>query len=197
MGRLIFCNIGWMSWYRGLVKQPDKIVGGGRYVRDNGSGHEVCNFLGCNDGYIYGHVESIQGETDRQIHIEKWGGSDDSLSGVDIIWMATHPEERGRRVIGWYRNATIFRSRQEFRAFPSRQHRLDRIDNYRVCALATDAHLLNVDERVLVMPRGRGWMGQTQWWSPGAGARGDVAAFLRKVRGLVDGTARAAGEGRS
>lgn len=183
--RMVFCNIGWMSRYRGLTDQPDKIVGGGRYVRENETGHEVCNFLGCDDGYVYGHVETIRGEVDRQIHIENWGGVGDSLGAVDLIWMATHPGEGGRRVIGWYRNATIFRSRQQFKRPPSRQHRIDKIDSYRVHALAKDAHLLTIEDRTLAMPRGPGWMGQTQWWSPPEQAAGDVLKFTQDVQRLL------------
>lgn len=61
MARMIFCNIGWMSRYQGISHQPDKIVGGGRYPRDNGMGGEVCNFLGCDDGQVYGHVSQSVG----------------------------------------------------------------------------------------------------------------------------------------
>ena len=192
---MVFCNIGWMSRYRGLTGQPDKIVGGGRYVRENETGHEVCNFLGCNDGHVYGHVETIRGEVDRQIHIENWGGVGDSLSAVDLIWMATHPDEGGRRVVGWYRNATIFRSRQRFERPPSRQHRLDQIDSYRVRALAKDAHLLTIEDRTLAMPRGPGWMGQTQWWSPPDQASGEVLKFINEVELLLVHNAHDAQQG--
>lgn len=35
------CNIGWISRYEGLIGRPDKIVGGGKWVAQNGSGQEV------------------------------------------------------------------------------------------------------------------------------------------------------------
>ena len=82
--RMVFCNIGWMRRYRGLDRQQDNIFGGGRWLRESGTGHEVCNFLPCADGYVYGHVETIRGKKDRQIRIENWGGGDDSLQGVDL-----------------------------------------------------------------------------------------------------------------
>ena len=62
LARIVFCGIGWMGRYRGLAAQADKIFGGGRYVRENETGHEVCNFLRCDDGNVYGHVETIRGE---------------------------------------------------------------------------------------------------------------------------------------
>lgn len=189
---MIFCNIGWMGRYRGLTGQPDKIVGGGRYVRENETGHEVCNFLGCDDGKVYGHVETIRGEADRQIRIENFGGAGDSLSGIDLIWTATHPDKGGRRIVGWYRDATIFRERQHFDRPPTRQHRIDRIDTYRTLALAENAHLLDIDDRTLAMPRGPGWMGQTPWWSPPEAAADEIRRFIQKVRELLGGRSNAA-----
>lgn len=177
-----------MARYQGLVKQPDNIVGGGSWVQKNGTGHEVCNFLPVPDGYVYGHVESSQKDIDRQIRIEKWGDGDESLSGIDLVWTATHPQEGGRRVVGWYRDATIFRKRQPFDSIPSKQHRIDSVDSYRACALARDAHVLDIDERTLVMPRGRGWMGQTAWWSPPDDGNTAVRKFVEEVRNLLSGT---------
>lgn len=43
--RILFCNIGWMENYRGLL-EGDKIKGGGAYVKENNRGFETCNFLG-------------------------------------------------------------------------------------------------------------------------------------------------------
>ncbi len=120
---MLFCNIGWMNRYEGLAGKPDKIVGGGRWVHENEFGREVCNFLPCPDGYVYGHIETVHGENDRQIRLEKFGGNGDSIEGTDVIWTATHPDERGRRVVGWYRNATIFRERQDFAGYPSKSIR--------------------------------------------------------------------------
>jgi hypothetical protein len=187
MERIIFCNIGWMSWYKGLAKQPDKIIGGGSYVRKNGFGGEVCNFLPCDDSNVYGHVESIQGKIDRQICIENLGGLPkvDSLSGVTLVWMATHPTEGGRRVVGWYQNATIFRYRQHFDYFPSGQHKKDEIGSFRVHALAKNSCILNVDERILSMPKGKGWLGQTPWWSPENSSLEGVSEFIQSVRLLI------------
>lgn len=187
MERLVFFNIGWMSWYKGLDKQADKIVGGGKHVDLNGTGHEVCNFLACKDGYVYGHVESISGKIDRQIIVENMGGDkkDCSLTGITLVWTATHPTEGGRRIVGWYRNAKIFRMRQQFSKLPSRQHRADDLDSYRVLALAEDAHLLDVDLRELRMPRGKGWMGETPWWSPDDNSAEEVQKYLESVRELI------------
>jgi hypothetical protein len=187
MGAMLFCNIGWMSHYEGNHRKPDRIVGGGKWVTENETGHEVCNFLACRDGYVYGHVETSQGKKERKIRIEALGGSGDCVNGVDVVWCATHPDEGGRRIVGWYRQATVFRERQEFAEYPSRQHARDEIGSYRVCALAKNVRRLDLEDRTLVMGRGRGWMGHTPWWAPSSESQHEVRSFVKRTRELVDG----------
>jgi hypothetical protein len=155
---ILFCNIGWMSRYEGQAPD-DKIVGGGGKFA--GKYAEVCNFVVGDDGYVYGHVETIHGETDRKIQLERIGGSGESVSGIDVIWTATHPTEGGRRVVGWYRNATVFRERRKFDRLPSEQHERDEVTSYRIRARAEDVRRLELEERTLSMGRGKGWMGHT------------------------------------
>jgi hypothetical protein len=188
MNKLFFCNIGWMNRYEGLRGKPDKIVGGGKYVDENEDGHEVCNFLVADDGNVYGHVETIKKKLDRKIRIESVGGAGNSVSGVDVVWTATNPEEGGRRVVGWYRNATIFRERQRFVRPPSKQHAKDQLKSYRICAKAEDAFRLDLEQRQLVMGRGTGWMGRTPWWTPPSNPSKEVHNFIEDVRRIIDST---------
>lgn len=181
MRAMIFCNVGWMRWYQGLVGRPDKIVGGGRWVDENKTGGEVCNFQACPDGYVYGHVETISGKKDRQIRIEALGGAGESVDGVDVVWTATDPDNRGRRVVGWYRGATLFRRRQHFPVAPSRRHARDRVASFMVRVAADNAHLLDLDDRELAMGRGPGWMGHTQWWVPSGDSGVEVRRFVTQV----------------
>lgn len=187
MSELFFCNIGWMNRYEGLKKRPDKIVGGGKYVDKHKVGAEICNFLIADDGYVYGHVETIKKDSDRKIRLESFGGKGDSVSGIDVVWTATEPDEGGRRVVGWYRNATVFRERQEFSRLPSQQHKRDQVTNYRICALAKDVCRLDLDKRLLVMGKGRGWMGRTPWWTPPKNPSKEIRKFIKKVRELLNG----------
>jgi hypothetical protein len=187
MRAMLFCNVGWMSWYEGLAGNPDKIVGGGKWVTENETGAEVCNFLACRDGNVYGYVETIQGKKDRKIHIEMIGGSGDYVDGVDVVWTATDPDEGGRKVIGWYREARVFRDRQEFADPPSRQHNRDEIGSYRILASAKNVVRLDLEDRTLVMGRGRGWMGQTPWWAPSPESSPEVRKFERRTHALLDG----------
>jgi hypothetical protein len=187
---LLFCNIGWMERYAGLNGRPDKIVGGGRFVNENGYGAEVCNFLPANDGYVYGHVETVRGNIDREINLSRLGAENDAeqVDKVTVVWTATHPDEGKRRVVGWYRNATVFSNRQELRTYPSPQHRKDNIKQYRVRAKASDVWLLPVEDRALRMGQGKGWMGQTPWWVPPDNPDDEeIRTFLKEVAELLNG----------
>lgn len=189
MRPIFFCNIGWMSRYEGLDGKPDKIVGGGRWVAEHGNGGEVCNFLKCPDGHFYGHVETIKGDHDRKLNLSSLdGAARDWVAGVDVVWTATDPDQRGRRVVGWYRNATVYRERQEFTRPPSKQHSRDGLSTYRV--RARDAVRLELGDRRLTLGRGPGWMGHAPWWTPASDASPEVHAFVRRVRSAMASDSR-------
>jgi len=184
---ILFCNIGWMQHYDGLKGTNDEIINGGKHVTQYKSGHEVCNFVPCGN-YVYGYVESIRGTTDTQISIERLGADPHSefVTGVDVIWTATSPTEKGRRVVGWFRNAKVYRNRQKFKKPPTLQHRRDGITDYRIKAKISDAELLAPQDRDLVMPKGKGWMGEKAWWYADSD-HSDVSSFLEVVQDLIEG----------
>ncbi len=185
---LIFCNIGWMSNYEGIKGKPDKIVGGGKWVEATGSGGECCNFLVVDGNKVYGHVETIHGETDRQIGLKALDPQAGDAAHAHVIWTATHPDERGRRVVGWYKNATVYRERQKFERYPSAQHALDEVGSYRIVALAEGAHVVPLHDRSLRLGRGPGWMGHNPWWYPKSAASPEIEHFILDVRTLLDGS---------
>lgn len=184
---ILVCNIGWMERYQGNHRQTDKIVGGGRYVREHEHGHEVCNFLPATDGRVYGHFETIKGKIDRQVAIERLGASasDNVLDNVDVVWVATDPHGRGRRVVGYYLDAKVYRERQEHGRYPTAQHRADKLGSFMVSAKARNAVLLDPDSRVIQLGRGEGWIGQANWWFPERSDGEGVPRFLRQVRSLL------------
>jgi hypothetical protein len=162
---LLFCNVGWMEHYQGLDDQDD-ISGGGDFVKKNGMGGEVCNFSRVGSQF-YGYVQppGKDGFEDRQITIERLGGSsdDDSISGITVVWTATRPSG-GTVVIGWYNNATVFRYYQKFKKLPEPQ-RQNNVDGFWMTAPCDEAKLLTVDERTCEIPRGvKGSMGQSNIW---------------------------------
>lgn len=164
--RMIFLRVGWMNRYRGQTGN-DHIAGGGAFVEEHGYGHEIYNFEPF-EGKVYGYVQPPRSGYNQPhgpgIKIERLGGSagDDSISGVLAIWVATSPQG-GSYVVGWYRNATVFRHWQPPPPHANRHY--DGQDlGYYVCSPVEDAVLLHPDERLLQVPRGESGMGQANVW---------------------------------
>ena len=153
---VLFCNIGWMRDYNGI--QGDSIDRGGSYNK-NDIGHEVCNFSNIN-GRVYGYVQPT-----GQIKIEKLGATkkDNFISGVTVVWTAG-PENGGTAVVGWYKNATVYRDYQAFESRTKLQEK-NGINHYRITALISDATLLSPEDRTLLIPRRvKGGIGQSNVW---------------------------------
>lgn len=177
----LFCNVGWMERYEGLGASGDRIQGGGKYVIDNKFGHEVFNF---SEFYrtMYGFVQ-VNG---KQIDIDRLGANprDDSITGVTVIWTATRPTG-GTAVIGWYRDATIYRSLQHFTE-PALKAARQGIDGYWIKAPASQAKRLTVTGRALEIPRQtKGGMGQSNVWYADSS---ESEELVKQVQMLVEGT---------
>ena len=62
---ILFCNTSWMKNYAGRsVKDPP--LGGGGFPTSEGYCGEECNFVSCDDGFVYGHFEISKNGRDRQ-----------------------------------------------------------------------------------------------------------------------------------
>ena len=147
---LVLFNIGWMRRYRGQTR-TDRIVNGGRFVQDNETGGEIRNFLPAGR-HLYGYVQP----PGDGMNLERLGAVDGAVhvDDVTIVFTATRPEG-GRVVVGWYRNARVWRDQQR---------RGNRI--YFARALREDCVLLDVEERILAVPsagrpRGTWGMGES------------------------------------
>lgn len=176
---LLFCNIGWMDHYQGLGA-GDIIRGGGAYVKEKGRGDEMCNFTVVG-GVVHGYVQP----PGQEIDIDRIGAnpSDDSISGITVVWTATRPTG-GTAVIGWYKNATIFRRYQKIGA-GHKTHTRNGISGFWVRARSKDAKLLTVDERTCEIPRQvKGGMGQSNIWYADAP---ESISVVRRVTRLVNG----------
>jgi len=114
MDKMVFFNIAWMKYYRG-VTSDDTPKRGGEYVEEKGFGSEVYNFQPYNSK-MYGFVEAgwNDGELLCNININKLGAhrGDDRVSGILVVWVARHGDHPGTVVVGWYENAIIHRERQ-------------------------------------------------------------------------------------
>ena len=107
MTTMLFCNIARMDSYRGWTS-VDRPQGAGNHPKKE----EVHNFHP-HGGHVYGYVAAVA----RSISLERLGAADKmqpSVGGVDVIWTAPSTS-RGRDVVGWYRDATVFRHLQTYR----------------------------------------------------------------------------------
>lgn len=186
MEPLLFCNIGWMRHYRGSDPN-DSIEGGGRFVRETGTGGEVHNFLPYN-GCCYGYVQTVHGGS---IRIERLGAAPDDaeLPGVTVVWTACHPGTGGTCVVGWYRHATVYRKYKDLPDLPRRStwNWQGRTDGYYITAAAEDTLLLPPDARILAVPRGKGGIGQSNVWYADSEA---ASAFVQQVHDFIEVYAR-------
>lgn len=163
--RILFCNIGWMEKYQG-INSSDQISGGGAYVKEEGTGHEVCNFLSA-DNWVYGYVQPVNNRSIDLTRIDKKANTD-FLNDVLVIWTATRPKKLGggTTVVGWYKNATVYHEFQHFVSCPI-DHQKNEISRYLIKALEENVTLLPIDARTLDIPRAnkvQGGIGQSNIW---------------------------------
>ncbi len=163
---ILFCHTGWMDFYQGLIN--DTIIGGGKHVDNMGWGGEMFNFKNF-EGYLYGYV---QPKIDRKyrnpstIKLEKLGAleTDESLQGITVVWTATDPYNGGAYIIGWYKNATVYRYYQNPPKYSKRRYKNNSL-GYFIKTKIKDGNLLPIDERIVQVHRQKkNWMGQSNVW---------------------------------
>lgn len=157
---MIFLNTAWMERYQGLVGNDEEIRGGGSYVDEHGFGYEIFNFKEIG-GKVYGYAQP-----GGRHNLQRLGASkdDEYIDGILIVFTATH-KNGGTFMVGWYKDATFFRSYQSTR-LKERKFGYKYVGYYAV-ADAENATLLSPDERFSfpAIPRGvKGGMGQSNVW---------------------------------
>lgn len=185
---ILFCKIGWMENYLGQT-ETDHISGGGSYVKEHGMGHEVCNFApNPSDGYVYGYVQPTS-ETINLNRLDK-NNNGISVSDVTVVWVATHKVKNkslGAKIVGWYRNATVFSTFQPFNPVPDLQREND-ISRYIIKAPADQAVRLPIDARVITIPRAqeiKGFFGQSNVWY-GDAENEKVQEFVQDIAKYIE-----------
>lgn len=146
--RVLFARVGWMRWYKGVQADDPRPIGGGAY-NETELGHEAFNFLPLENRYL-GYFQPQLQPQERQaanpssIHLERiepaFAGS--KLEHVLVIFVARNPDEGGQYIVGWYRDATVYRYEQ-----PSSLKAREEIGYF----LETAA----VDDRGMLLPLGR------------------------------------------
>lgn len=151
--RYVFVRVGWMQHYRGSAPGDERPIGGGGYNRDE-VGHEICNFLPL-DGALYGYFQpQMRADQTFLERIDRHARDQEDVSKVTVIWVATRPM-RGQQIIGWYRNARVYRG-----LGPAVAGRPDGFEQYRCTSRVRDGVLLPVTARDFSIPRGKGAFGQ-------------------------------------
>lgn len=157
--RLLFANIGWMEHYEGNC-DTDMIVGGGSY--DNKDKHEAFNFQDLN-GKCYGFVQTVRNSKIKLLRIDKdIADTEEKITDVLVVWVASYPNVNGSYIVGWYKNATVYADYQ-----PSKHSARNKY-NYNIMANKKDCYLLPFDSRTMNVPRattnGKGYLGQSNVW---------------------------------
>lgn len=149
---VLFARIGWMKYYNGPMAGDERPRGGGKYNK-TGVGNEAFNFHKVSSrlfGYFQPQMQASKIKLERIVP----GTHEDALAGVLVVFIATDPEQGSQRVIGWYRNATVYRNRHS--SPPNERNGF----NYFLVAEARDAVLLPTYLRTQVVPGGKGGFGQ-------------------------------------
>ncbi len=161
MEPIVFFRTGWMKHYEGLDGDP--IKGGGAYVDKHGTGFEVFNFRPYR-GKNYGFVKA-SGKNEL-IDVSRIGAvaGADFVEGVTVVWTARHPQG-GVRIVGTYRDATVYRNYQEPPEGARRTITQEKWQTgYYVTAPSEACVLLPEDDRLFAVPTGKGGFGQSNVW---------------------------------
>lgn len=119
MKPILFARITDMKYYRGIT-DTDKPCNGGSYVKDTGYAHECNNF----NPVEYEGIEKCigfsmmsGGKGVKQLHIENIYGcnllkNEDAANNVYIVFVSKAFGSKTMRVVGFYKNATVYREPQ-------------------------------------------------------------------------------------
>ena len=169
---ILYANIGWMIDYGGAFPD-DRTIGAFGWLKDHDHGAESFNFA-ASSGKLFGYISGFKG-----VGVGNLGASRDAefVEGVTVIWMATDPNSKRKLIVGWYRDATVFRVPQSNATTNARG-----IPGYVVSADARQATLLRPEFRTFELLSSRvirGGYGQSPVWYDRRGRyRKDVLAHL-------------------
>lgn len=171
---LLFVNIGWMKRYDGQT-EDDLTIGNHRWLKDHKWGHEAWNFKPYR-GKVYGSVPGRAFNFDMtMLGAAK---NDESVEGVTVIFIAREPRSKQTRIVGWYRNATVYKKVGHATITRARNVKVQ----YCIVADQADCTLLLTLQRSMQIPTAKvpGNLGQSTRWY------GGTDAFRNKVRQYVN-----------
>lgn len=122
--RILFCNIASMKYYKGNSCGIDDPSGGGSFVDENNECAEMFNFAPSSINLENGEkaetcsgfvaTKTSRSGKEQELHIEKIedckaGKAEECIFGVLVIFCAPHPSYHYSHIVGWYRDAVVFR----------------------------------------------------------------------------------------
>lgn len=139
--KVIFARIGFMKYYQGPQIGDETPIAGGGYNREE-LGHEVFNFkpVGRNMyGYFHPHMKPPYNINLKRIDPTS---KDDYVENVLVIFFAKDPNGGGQVIVGWYKDARVYRSFQK----PSNQPERNNFKFY-ITTTIDNATLLPINKR--------------------------------------------------
>lgn len=154
----LICRISWMETYTSI---KEAYYSQQKYIVDENTPYEALNFKPDNKGMYYGYVP-VRGDANGmpvKIGIDRLGAktNDDYIDGITVVFVARSLYASSLIVIGWYRNATVYRKHI---SRPNPKGAVGSIIGF----TATDATLVAEDDRCFEIPKGKGCMGQSNLW---------------------------------
>lgn len=108
--RVVFGRIGWMLAYDGPREGDERPIGGGGYNQSD-IGHEAYNFR-ATGGRLYGYFQpNMRSEALSLERIDPLAADKSNIGEVLVVFVATEPEGAGLVIVGWYRDAQVWRER--------------------------------------------------------------------------------------
>lgn len=143
--RVLFCNVGYLQYYDADL-DTKHLKNGGAFVDENKTGGEINNFHKYEDGKCYGFVEpGFKNKKQNTIHIEKIDidyKDKDEIPDVTVIFCAKSTIKQKTVIVGWYKNATVFRRAKETNGV-----------KYNITANGSDTERIPESERKFEVPR--------------------------------------------
>lgn len=159
--RILFCNITWLKYYKGIYPGVDEPYAGGAYVKKTGDALEKFNFEAVDfpfppaehlepGKYCLGFTETGSTSSQRKpLQIEKIDGCKEYAGikyaeDVLVVFCAKNPAYGHLSIVGWYKHATVYRDYQE-QVFGSEEEPF--YQEYNIIAKAEDCVLLPLNLR--------------------------------------------------
>jgi len=117
--KIIYFIVGWMKHYDydkyGINDDP--IIGGGKYPKEKGYGHEGFNFQERTENNFTGYFGYCsQDNSNKGIRLDKHFPecfNNGKVENFKVVFLATSPEEKGFELIGWYDDAIVYKESQK------------------------------------------------------------------------------------